>query len=470
MTHTHPHATRALQLRSRRLSTLATSRATAPRHRPPLQSAPVRTPDETRRGGPYTTRAIPARSHLNQSCKIAFMPVASDRLWKPCESPQEVESSRNSGFSSIAALVLYLVALALVSLHLYRTPSYDMDSIQYMGNALLMHNTDVVQIHQQVYSELRHAVPGNIVDQLVGNEIGAPADQNLSRKMRASDPYRFAEFLPLFAIRPLYNQVLYVVSKTGIGLVGGGILISVASFFFLGVLLFLWMRPYTTPLLSLSAGLLCMITPPLTSLGRDMTSDALASLVAFASLYLIFEKRLLMPGIALLLSSIYFRTDFVVLAAPVILICWLQRRLRLWQAAILGGLAVSSVLFINHFAGDYGIQMLYYRNFVGTPAAPAEMIVRFSFHDYLSAFRSGITKVMQSFFLPFLVLGAISLRSRQCLPLLLATLAYVILHFLVLPNWQERWVGVFYLTTVICAVQIHKGQQASTGTVSSTPV
>jgi hypothetical protein len=59
---------------------------------------------------------------------------------------------------------------------------------------------------------------------------------------------------------------------------------------------------------------------------------------------------------------------------------------------------------INYFAGDYGLRMLYYRNFIGTPSAPGEMTVTFSFRDYLVAFRSGITLMTNRFF-PFLLSG-----------------------------------------------------------------
>ena len=364
---------------------------------------------------------------------------------------QKQSSSTPATAASGALFWLYIVALAAASFHIYRTPIYAMDSIQYMGNALLMEDTNPVRIHQRIYSELDRSLPKTVLEHLKGNEIGAPGDQNSSRHERAVDPYRFAEFLPLFAIRPLYNQTLYLVSKTGIGLVRSGILISVGSYFSLGVVLFLWLRPYTIPMLSLAICLLTMVSPPLAILGRETTSDALASLVAFVSLYLIFEKRILAPGLALLLASIYFRTDFVVLAGPVILACWLQRRIQFWQAAVLSTVAVSSVLCINNFAGDYGIRMLYYRNFVGTPIAPAEMVVQFSARDYLSAFRSGITKTADSFFLPFLLLGAIGLRSKRMLPLLGVALAYIGLHFLILPNWEERWAAIFYLSMVVCA-------------------
>ena len=63
----------------------------------------------------------------------------------------------------------------------------------------------------------------------------------------------------------------------------------------------------------------------------------------------------------------------------------------------------------------------------------------------------GITKVIESFFVPFLLVGCIQLRSKQAQILLGVTLSYVLLHFVILPNWQERWVAVFYLGTVVCA-------------------
>jgi hypothetical protein len=155
--------------------------------------------------------------------------------------------------------------------------------------------------------------------------------------------------------------------------------------------------------------------------------------------------------VILLLASIYFRTDFVVLAGPVLLACWLERRIELWKAGVLALVAVASVLCINHFAGDYGMGMLYYRNFAGVPIAPGEMTVQFSARNYLTMLRSGITLMMASFFLPFLLLGTIGTVSRRMRGLFAVTLAYLLLHFMILPNWQERWFGVFYLSMAVCA-------------------
>src|ERR1700756_5009310 len=76
----------------------------------------------------------------------------------------------------------YLLVLALIAVHLYRSPSYDMDSIQYMGNALLMEDTNVVRVHERVYSDLRRVVPKPALEHLLGNDTTPPDQQSLSRQ------------------------------------------------------------------------------------------------------------------------------------------------------------------------------------------------------------------------------------------------------------------------------------------------
>jgi len=369
----------------------------------------------------------------------------------PVRRPQLVSGQGRKTVGDLAAFLVYVLILSGAAIHLYRTPIYSMDSIQYMGNALLMEERDPVRIHQRVYDDVRRSVPRAEREGLLGHVEGTTPDYAESRRTRAANPYRYAEFLPLFAIRPLYNQTLWLVSKTGMGLVRSGVVISVGSYFVLGILVFVWLTKYIRPWFALAVSTLLFASPPLMGLGRETTADALATLVAFAALYLIFEKHRVVAGMTLLLASIYFRTDFVVLAGPVILACWWERRIDLWKAAVLAAVAVASVVCINYFAGDYGIKMLYYRNFVGVPIAPGELTVQFSFRDYAAAFRTGVTLAANSFFLPFLLLGTIGMVSRRMRVLFAVALAYVALHFLVLPNWQERWVGVFYLAMGICA-------------------
>ncbi|HET9305793.1 MAG TPA: hypothetical protein VFO46_07190 [Candidatus Sulfotelmatobacter sp.] len=348
--------------------------------------------------------------------------------------------------------LLYVIALGSSCVHLYLKPIYAMDEVQYMGNALLMEDRDIVSVHHRVYDDLRQRVPAEILRGLLGNDPSAQDDQNKSRQERARNPEALAQFLPVFAIRPLYNQSLWLLSKSGLGLVRSATLISVASYFIIGIFLIDWIRQYTGAAFGSTVAFLLMMSPPLTDMGRDLTSDAAATMLAFASLYFIFEKQWLTLGLIVLLTALFFRTDFVVLAGPVLFVCWLEGRIDLWKAGVLSLLAVGSVLMINHFAGDYGIKMLYYRNFVGTPIAPAEMTIHFSFHDYLAAFRSGLTLALNSYLIPFLLLGFLGLGAIRLRPLFGVALAYIGLHFIILPNWQERWFGVFYLCCGICAV------------------
>jgi hypothetical protein len=352
---------------------------------------------------------------------------------------------------------VYVLLLAALSVHLYRHPGYEMDSINYMGNALLMEETDPAKIHQRVYAEVSRMPPGTRED-FEGNRVGASPDQNSSRHERAVNAYRAAEFFPLFAIRPLYVQTLYYVSKSGLGLTRASVVISVISYFLLGLLVFYWMRIHSSALVALVMAFLVMIAPPLLLLGRENTSDALANLVAVFAIYLVFETSWLAPGLTVLLASIYFRTDNVVLAGPVLLIlCW-QRRLEFWQGVVLSGIAVTSALAINRLAGDYGWKMLYFRNFVGTPLAPAEIPVSFSFRDYVHAWRSGITLAAAGFSVPFLLAGIPGiLLCRQLRPVAGAAIASTALHFALLPNWQERWFGVYYLVMAVCAASVTSG-------------
>jgi hypothetical protein len=356
---------------------------------------------------------------------------------------------------------LYGLALGVASFHLYRTPIYAMDAVQYMGNALLMEDTEIVSVHRRVDAELNRWVPEGARPGLLGNQPGAPQDQNDSRRQRARSPQGYAQFLSLFAIPPLYNQSIWLVSKTGMGLVRSTILISVAAYLAIGILLLVWISRYSGAAVGSGMALLRMVSPPLIELGRELTSDAEASLIAFASLF-IFERRRLASGLTLLRASIFFRTDFVVLAGPTLLFGWLERRIEFWKASGLALVALGSVLVINHFAGDYGIKMLYYRNSIGLPLAPAEMTVQFSFHDYLSDFRSGITLAANSFFIPFLLLGLVGVIEKELRALFAVMLAYVILHFVVLPDWQERWVALFYLVCGICAATLLKHQGRTT--------
>jgi hypothetical protein len=338
----------------------------------------------------------------------------------------------------------YVIVMATISFHFYRLPDWNMDMLAYMGNALLLEDTNVSRLHQRVYAEVSRLPSGTQRMLMEGEE---------ERKDRAAKPDHWAEFLPLFAIRPMYNASLYILYRLGVPLLSTLPLVSAGSYFGLSILIYCWLKSHETlPGFAAGCALLIMLMPPIVVLGRYTGADGISTFLALISLYLLFERSLTAVGVCILLSSIFFRTDNVVLAVPVLVAIWFQKRMKYWQAAVLGLVAIGSVLVINHAAGDYGIQMLYYRNFVAAPFAPAEMVVHFTPRQYAVAFLGGGRAFLSSYGSLFLLLAIIGLRmSQEARSVLLVVMAYAVLHYGVLPNWQDRWFGVFYLVVAIAS-------------------
>lgn len=346
---------------------------------------------------------------------------------------------------------IYVVLLGLVSVHLYRSPVYPLDTLGYMGNALLMKHLDSAKIHELVYVEVDQMSEVAKQD-ILGIQVTTDSTADASRRVRAKNVDSSTEFLPCFAIRPLYIQLLYVLSLL-VGLRRAAVLLSVGSYFLLGLLVFFWCQRYVRSYFAGAFSTVLMLTQPVTLLGRSTLPDALSTLLGLGALFLIFEVEKLLPGLLLLLGSIFVRTDNVVLVAPVLAALWFTARLDFWKGASLGLLSVLSVMLINHFAGDYGIAMLYYRNFVGTPSFPAEMNLHMSAQGYVSGFRLGIWRMLQSPLLEFILLGLVGLyRKSHLVPISAITITYAMFHFLVLPNWMDRWFVLTYLTLALPSI------------------
>src|SRR5262249_2079377 len=147
---------------------------------------------------------------------------------------------------------------------------------------------------------------------LLGLRASDDPSHGASRKARAAHASYFAEFLPCFAIRPVYNQLLFLVSRVS-GLTRATILLAVVPYFMLAVLVFFWALRYANPTFAAVFSLLLMLMPPIASLGRTTISDSLSVFIAALAVYLIFEKAQEAAGIALLLLSVFVRTDNFVL-------------------------------------------------------------------------------------------------------------------------------------------------------------
>jgi len=348
------------------------------------------------------------------------------------------------GFRQRAIVTIYLLLLTLLSSRPYRYSLYDMDMMGYIGNAVAISGASTS------YQALEAEVPSSPKEHLLGRDKAGPTSQWDSRQDRAVNADHFAEYLPCFAIRPIFNELVYLLHyKLGVGLVRATIVISVFSYWLIGMLVFLWVCRYATVERAALGSLLLMLSPPILDLARFNTPDALACLVSLAGLYLIFERGRMFWGLTLLLVSVYVRTDNAILAVAVFAYCSvISSQLEKTKAAVLAVLAVASVFLINHFAGDYGLRLLYYRSFVAIPLAPGELVPNFGLADYLTAFRTAISQTMNGYLPLFLFMGVVGIcaqRHRTSRSIAAVTTFYLIFHFLLFPSGQERFWGVFYI-------------------------
>jgi hypothetical protein len=367
----------------------------------------------------------------------------------------------------------FAVFLALAALRAYKYPAYTSDGFEYMANAVAMRGASIQQIHDTVYREVFAEVPRPALDHLLGND---PVETSQSRSFhdRVVNPYHFAEFLPCFAIRPIFNELVYVLHyKLGIGLLRATILISVLSYWAMGWILLTWISRYVAAPWAELVSLLLMLTPPIWDLARWPQPDALSCMSSLLALYFILEKTWITAGLTILLAAVYVRSDNVLLVMSVLAyLSILSHTVDKTKAATLAAVAIGSVLLINHFAGDYGARMLYYRGFTAIPLAPGEMTARFEFHDYLVALRGGVTAVIHGEFIPFALLGVVGLLRRPpgaILGLTIVSVAYCASHFMIYPDVEERYFGLFFLAMGVSAAFAIVAPPSSTARMTSSP-
>lgn len=116
--------------------------------------------------------------------------------------------------------------------------------------------------------------------------------------------------------------------------------------------------------------------------------------------------------------------------------------------------ALGSVWVINHFAGDYEHQDALLPKLHRRPARSGGDDSSVFFPRLSFRFPVGYYARANSFFIPFLLLGLVGVIEKELRALFAVMLAYMILHFVVLPNWQERWLALSYLACGICSRRI----------------
>jgi hypothetical protein len=354
------------------------------------------------------------------------------------------------------SILVFATCLTLAALRAYQYPEYSTDGFSYMGNAVAISGASIQMIHDIVYKEAKAGIPGPVYSHLTGAD-SVPGAELASFHDRAIDPYHFAEYLPCFAVRPLFNELLYVLHyELGLGLLHAVVLVPVLSYWLMGWLSLLWISRYVVAPWAAVISLCLLLTPPVWDLARSTTPDSLSALVVLLALYLAFEKRMGFPAIVLLLASVFVRTDnfmFVIIAVGYMYVAGLGVSAR--DVVVISAVAIASVWIINHFAGDYGPKVLYYRSFIEAPNAPGEIVPTFGFHEYLAALKKGIAGAVHDFYIPFFLMGIIGVVKglpKAVLEVVLTTTLYTVAHIVIFPNPETRFFGPFFIAMGVALV------------------
>ncbi len=309
--------------------------------------------------------------------------------------------------------LLFLLGLSFVC---YRRPLPD-DFDRYVYEAIVRGRTQPIE---DVYAVVKHKTPRAEASTILDS------------------PQHLRELEPLYAIRPLYIEIISWLSAV-LPIQNAINLISAASLFGIGVVALLWTQQ---PLLSA----LLMAAYPVLALGRLGTPDALAGLLTICALWLIEQKHRRFLAVCILFASLAVRTDNVLLL--LVVLGWLlwEKRIGVYTGGLLAMAALAVVLAINHWAGTYGWVVLFRYSFIAG-RYPAQEPHTLSFGEYFAALFSGAAVILTRISV-WLLLGILA-YSRRPNRVLLVTGAAAALHFLMFPSPEDRY---FVWTYIVAAI------------------
>jgi len=134
-----------------------------------------------------------------------------------------------------------------------------------------------------------------------------------------------------------------------------------------------------------------------------------------------------------------------------------------WDAGVLAGLALCSVLFINHFSGNYGWSVLFRYSFIGG-RSPAEVSAHVSLREYAVAFARGLEEIGGQQMSIWILLGTAAwhwLKRTSPLRMLLIPVGLASVARLVLfPAAEDRYFAWAYLIVGVCFLEAMRSRTA----------
>ncbi|MGP1562083.1 MAG: hypothetical protein ACTTIC_08365 [Helicobacteraceae bacterium] len=349
-------------------------------------------------------------------------------------------------------IAFYAVFVAAVLAISWFRPSFDWDMLGYAASALHFENSDTAAIHKTVYETLEGAVNQSTYDYLT--------NANQYRKEMLSSADWFAQQLPYYEIRLIYNALVYLLYKLGVNVVIAPFYVSgLAVAFGLIALFFAGLNRLDDRLIFLVPLAFWLFNG--FYVARNSSPDSLGFAFMMLFLYLFVRGKLrsllfLMPVLVLV------RTDFVIFS--VLFLAFLTYKDPLNRRGALVSLAATLGVYfaINKITGNYGWATIFYVSFIDRVPNPADLNLSVSVEQYLYGLTQGLKNTLKDgiFALHALLFGLnLALlrklgvaNARLAATIVFTVFTYMACHFILFPAMWFRLMMSFYMLNFLATL------------------
>lgn len=358
---------------------------------------------------------------------------------------------------SFVAPLCYLAILVLLTLHVARSPAWNLDGVFYSVR-IAQADLPIARAHALIYEEIDQIAPAS--------EARALKAGSSYRKRMRTDVDLFELQLPFYDVKPLYvwaGRLLHILKVSALE---APYAVSSLCYLLIGLCVPIWAVLLEVSLgVSLLGSLALMASIPVRDVCELATPDALCALCLV--LALMFARRLPWAMLACLALSILARPDSVVFAVSVVGV-----RLAFVSASrgpLLAALITLPIfaLATSRLAHGYGWSTVMRHTFIKALSDAEQLEAPFGARDYARALWKGIrghATLHIANFLPFLAPAVVSVYAwgraqrvdpwRESALELMAIWLGALLHFMIFPVLGDRFFLPAYLATVPLALSL----------------
>lgn len=350
--------------------------------------------------------------------------------------------------------------LVLMSLYLWSHQSVNWDIEAYMGLVLKAENPGISpeELHEKVYSDLRSLNPD-----LFDFESHPKPNQDEYYKILSENPTMYAEEIQLFAVKPLYNFINFLLYRLGVKLAVALFLTNISSYCMLLLLVYFRLSNiFKNHGFSLIITVFVGLFRPVLDAARQPTPDMLGTFLFLLSLYLLVFRRNIWAFTVCAVCAIFTRPEFIIPFSVVfVIILSLYRNHFEFKYQVLSLLYIVSAFVLIQCFNHVSWQTLVSNQFIKFQYFPVSAPVPMDFSKYVGYVKSNIILEFNNslfallLFICIIVFGKDFKFKNVSNPqfsiyylAILADYCSIFVRFLMFPSFVSRMMCPFYLVII----------------------